>query len=244
MNRTDVMAQIERHIAEKGVTRLPAAAVAETTATIPAADRKAVAAHDARPVVASPMHERALRKQIAKEADPAKKQALEDHLRIGWTEPRLRDIAARQSAAARKSVPTAPPETPAPAPVSAPPSLKPAPPAPPAPSAQRAAIQPSEKIMDQPPVSARAPAPTACEPPPIASDIKIEAGIPIPRRFRPVTLKYPFDRLELVDPPQSFFVAGAKAKEVVAQVSKAQRVYGAKYTMRTQSDGVRVWRVG
>jgi hypothetical protein len=73
------------------------------------------------------------------------------------------------------------------------------------------------------------------------TEIKIEKGVPIPERNQ--TTKYPWADMLVGD---SFFIEGdrSKLRSSLSRIMANQRLRrGHRYSMRSSSDGIRVWRV-
>jgi hypothetical protein len=68
--------------------------------------------------------------------------------------------------------------------------------------------------------------------------IKIEKGVPIPRRGN--NTKYPWDKLE---PGDSFFIAGKKTSQISGSFVSAKRRLGIRLTARAENGGTRIWRL-
>lgn len=72
--------------------------------------------------------------------------------------------------------------------------------------------------------------------------IAIEKAVPLPETHRPVrTSKYPFGAMEVGD---SFLAQDIKATTMYSSVARYVKASGntKKFTVRSVSDGVRVWR--
>ena len=69
-------------------------------------------------------------------------------------------------------------------------------------------------------------------------DIKIDTGIPIPRKRS--ELKYPFGALRV---GESLFVNNCTPGALSGSRQYAAQKYGFKFVMRTVEGGVRVWRI-
>lgn len=70
------------------------------------------------------------------------------------------------------------------------------------------------------------------------SNFVIENDVPLPADAG-TRQKYPFGALEVGD---SFFVAGVKSKQISGTAAQYSRRHGIKLIVRTEGDGVRVWR--
>jgi hypothetical protein len=72
-------------------------------------------------------------------------------------------------------------------------------------------------------------------------EIKIEKGITIPRSSGVGrAIKYPFKHMEIGD---SFFVNGGTKHGAIRQSAYNARIPGAKFTIRKEAAGYRVWRI-
>jgi len=71
-----------------------------------------------------------------------------------------------------------------------------------------------------------------------APTFKVEKGIPIPVARN--VAKYPYEGMEIGD---SFFVPNMSRVRMNGSVQHQQYRRGWKFSMRTESNGVRVWRV-
>lgn len=70
--------------------------------------------------------------------------------------------------------------------------------------------------------------------------ITIDKGVPVPSKRG--SIKYPFASMEIGD---SFFAADKKLTHLYNAISSARLtglINGQKYTLRTEANGVRVWR--
>lgn len=69
--------------------------------------------------------------------------------------------------------------------------------------------------------------------------IMIDKGVPLPPSRKGLS-KYPWKDMAVGD---SVFIQNAIRTTLLPQVYRAARRYGIKFTARTCSDGVRVWRI-
>lgn len=78
------------------------------------------------------------------------------------------------------------------------------------------------------------------------STIKVERGIPVPKRSRRGKPRYPWDKMRVGD---SFLVECPKNEAIKAQNTVSScgaawaRKHGGQFTTRAVDGGVRVWRI-
>jgi hypothetical protein len=67
--------------------------------------------------------------------------------------------------------------------------------------------------------------------------IKIEANVPLPPAKQ---AKYPYARLKV---GESFFVKGKKIHDMGGSTAYWSKRLNTQYVIRTEGDGVRIWRI-
>jgi hypothetical protein len=210
----DIAREVDRFIRERGVTKLPAAYAAESTASLSESDRAAL---HARPPevesIATSAHAKSVKRKLAAETDPTKKAEMQRRLDAYSKRLGMAISAGKRRHAAASTSPRAISVTvPSPKPKS---QEKPA-----MPSALRAVT---------PPVGASSPTP---------SSFKIETGIPMPVTTRGIA--FPFRDLRI---GESFLVPGGTQKKLNGARTKAMKETGFRFAIRAVDGGARVWRV-